>query len=70
MDHFRHIKIQNGIKQKNVIFIAEPQDNLVFSYFPKPRESEDTKVSLRSHYFMCFLYRITVHKTFSQFFFY
>ena len=28
MDHFRYIKIQNEIKQKNVLFIAEPQDNL------------------------------------------
>lgn len=34
MDHFRHIKIQNGIKQKNVIFIAEPQDNLFFFISP------------------------------------
>ena len=25
MDHFRYIKIQNEIKQKNVLFIAEPQ---------------------------------------------
>lgn len=28
MDHFRYIKIQNEINQKNVLFIAEPQDNL------------------------------------------
>lgn len=28
MDHFRYIKIQNEITQKNVLFIAEPQDNL------------------------------------------
>ena len=28
MDYFRYPKIQNEIKQKNVLFTAEPQDNL------------------------------------------
>lgn len=35
MDHFRYIKIQNEIKQKNVLFIAEPQDNLFCFISPR-----------------------------------
>ena len=34
MDHFRYIKIQNEIKQKNVLFIAEPQI-ICFVLFPQ-----------------------------------
>lgn len=71
MDHFRYIKIQNEIKQKNVLFIAEPQDNLFCFISPRLAYLRTQKFhSEASHYFKWFWYRITVHKTFSQFFFY